>query len=230
MNKKQFVIVGLGTFGENVAKYLTEKGAQVIAIDKNEKKIQDIAPFVTQALTADATDEKFLKSLNLKDIDVGIVAIGESLEDSILVTLHMRELGVKKIVVKCINQLHARISAKLGADRIIYPELEMAKRVAENLISPNILEEIELSPEYNIVELVVPKRFIGKTIKEAKIRSEYNLTVIAIKKKIPYLTDSGESNFKEEINIAPLADEEINEGDTLIVIGKDSDIERIKKE
>jgi len=230
MTKKQFLVVGLGTFGENVAKYLTEKGAQVIAIDKDEKKVQNIAHFVTQALTADATDEKFLKSLNPEEIDVGIVAIGESLEDSVLVTLHMKELGVKKIVVKCINQLHARISAKLGADRIVYPELEMAKRVAEGLISPNILEEIELSPEYNIVELIVPKKFIGKTIKQAKIRSEYNLNIIAIKRKVPYLTDSGESDFKEEINISPFPDDELNDGDILVVIGKDSDVERLKKE
>ncbi|MDI6640734.1 MAG: TrkA family potassium uptake protein [Elusimicrobiota bacterium] len=229
MNKKNhFLILGLGTFGMTLAKCLSEKGAEVIAIDKDEKKVEEISGFVSQAMTGDASDEKMLKSLGLEDIDIAVVAIGENLEDSILATLHLRESQVKKIIVKCINQLHAKISAKLGADRIVYPEVEMAKKLAESFISPNILEEIELSPEYNIVEIVLPKKFIGKSIRQVGLRAEFGVNLIAIKRKMPYLTDSGESDFKEEIIIAPTADEEFQDGDILVVVGKDADIEKLK--
>lgn len=228
MSKNQFLVIGLGTFGMTLARCLTEKNAEVIAIDKDEKKVEEISSYVSQAMTADATDEKMLKSLGLEDIDTAIVSIGESLEDSILATLHLRELKVKKIIVKCINQLHAKISVKLGADKVIYPEVEMAKKLAESLISPNILEEIELSPEYNITEIVTPKKFINKTLKQIGLRDTFGLNIIAIKRKIPYLTDSGESDLKEEIKISPGSDEELQDGDILVVIGKDSDINKLK--
>ncbi|OGS22677.1 MAG: hypothetical protein A2252_03615 [Elusimicrobia bacterium RIFOXYA2_FULL_39_19] len=229
MKDNQFLVIGLGTFGMNVAKYLSEKGAQVIAIDNNEKKVNEISQSVTKAIIADATDDKVLKALNLKDIDVGIIAIGENLEDSILATLHLKELGIKKVIVKSINSMHAKIAAKLGADRIIYPELEMAKKLGQSLISPNIIEEIELSPEYNIVEIMLPKKFWGKTIRQSNLRPEFNVTIIAVKRKTPFLTDSGESDFKVDINIAPLADEELMEGDIVYVIGREADIDAIKQ-
>jgi len=228
VKKYQFLVVGLGVFGTNVAKILSQKGAEVLVIDNDEKKIQEISPFVTQAIVADATDEKTLRSIGAGDIDIAIVAIGENMEASILTTLLLRELGVKQILVKNINPLHAKIAAKVGADRIVYPEVEVAHKVAESFLSPNIFEVIKLSQEYNVSEVGVLKKFWGKNLKELDIRAKYGVNVIAIKRKAPFVTDSGESDFKEEVNIAPGPEEELNEGDRIIVIGKENDIEKLK--
>lgn len=228
MKKSQFVVIGLGVFGTNVAKCLAEKGAEVLAIDKDENKTQEIAPFVTKAITADVTNEKILKQLGVNEFDVGIVAIGESLESSILVTLLLREAGVKTVIVKSINLLHAKIAAKVGADRVIYPEIETAKKLAESLISPNILEEIELSPEYDIAEVIAPKKFINKTLGDLNIRAKYGIMVIALKHKEVYLNDTDETDMKIVTNISPEANDEIRDGDILVVIGKDKDIKELQ--
>ncbi|MBU2567858.1 MAG: TrkA family potassium uptake protein [Elusimicrobia bacterium] len=227
MSKRQFLIIGLGTFGINLARYLSEKNAEVTAIDRDEQRTQEASSFLQNVITGDATDEKMLRSIGLSDIDVAVVSLSKNLESSILITLLLRELGAKKIIVKSINQMHARIATRVGADRVIYPEVEMAKKLAESLVSPNILEEIELSPDYNLVEIVVPKKFWNKTLRQANIRGVYNLNVIAIKRKVPILNDAGESDIKEEINIAPLAEDEFAEGDIIVVIGKEPDIEKL---
>jgi len=151
--KQQFAVIGLGTFGSNVAIELAHHGAQVLAIDTDEERINDISPHVAQAVIADATEEKALRDIGVMDCDVAIIAIGENMETSIMITLLLKEMGVKNIIVKSISALHSRIAAKIGADKVIFPEFEMAKKLAENLVSPNILEEIELSPEYNIIEM-----------------------------------------------------------------------------
>lgn len=226
--KKQFVVIGLGTFGMNLAKYLAKKGIQVLAIDRDEKKIDEVAPFVTQAIAADATDEKILRSFAIGEFNAGIVAIGENLESSILTTLLLRELGVKMIIVKSISSLHAKIAAKVGADRIIYPEIETARKLADNLISPTMLEEIELSSEYTIAQIITPKKFINKTLRELDVRIKHGINIIAIKHKVPYLTDKDESDFKFETNMSPEPDDEISEGDELFVIGRETDIEKLK--
>jgi trk system potassium uptake protein TrkA len=226
--KKQFAIIGLGTFGMNVAKQLAQKGAQVLAIDTDEKKINEIAPSVTQAVAADATDEKVLRSLGISEFDAGVVAIGENLESSILVTLLLRESGVKMIIVKSVSSLHSKIAVKVGADRVVYPEVETAKKLAEGLISPTMLEEIELSQEYTIAQIITPKKFINKTLRELNLRAKYGINIIAIKHKSPYLTDKNESDFKFEMNMSPKPDDEIGEGDELFVIGKETSVEKLK--
>ncbi|MFH1368316.1 MAG: TrkA family potassium uptake protein [Elusimicrobiota bacterium] len=228
MKKRQFAVIGMGTFGSHVATELSAKGAQVLAIDNNEEKVKDISALVTQAVVADATDEKTLRALGIKDMDVAIIAIGESMESSILIAVLLRELGVKTIIAKSINLLHAQILAKLGVDKVIYPEREMARKLAEGLISPNILEEIELSPEYNIIELLAPKKFWNNTIKESELRALYKVNVIALKRPTPIITDDGETDIKTEININPAAEDEIKENDVLVLVGKDSDLKQLK--
>lgn len=229
MAKKQYAVIGLGTFGFNVAKELAKHGIQVLAIDKNEQLVNDISSEVAQSVVADATDEKVLKDLGVTDCEVAIVAIGESMETSILVTLLLKELGVKNIIVKSTSPWHSRIAAKIGANRIVYPEFEMAKKLAESLASPNILEEIELSPDYNIIELVAPKKFWGKTILGTGIRHDYRVSVIAIKRFNPVITDEGESDIKEEINIAPGPDDEIQENDVLLLVGREVDLKKLNE-
>ncbi len=227
--KKQIAVIGLGTFGGNIAKFLSQKRCDVLAVDINEEAIEEISNLVTQAVQADATDEKALQSLGMGDMDVVIVSIGGSMEASILVTLLLKEMGVKRIVVKALSSLHGKILRKLGADKIVFPERDMALKLAESLISPNILEQIDLSPYYSIVEVHAPKDFIGKTIGEIDIRAKYGVTVIAIKEKEPILTGSGETDFKETINISPQPEDGIKEGDILLVLGKTETINNLKE-
>lgn len=230
MSKKYFGVIGLGTFGSNVARELSRRGMQVLALDSDEEKVKDIANEVTQALVVDATDEKELRNSGIADCDVVIVSVGENMETSILITLLLKELNVKQIIVKSLSPLHSRIAVKVGADRVIYPEYEMAKRLAESLTTPNILEEITLSPDYNIVEVVVPKKFVGKTIAEIDVRSRFGISIIAIRRKETVILDSGETDFKEETTISPSAMTELNEGDVLVVIGKQEDINKLTRE
>lgn len=229
MAKKQFGVIGLGTFGYNVAKELAEHGAQVLAIDIKEDMVNSVTPFVTQAVIADATEEQVLREVGIIDCDTVIIAIGENMETSIMVTLLLKDLGVKNVIVKTVSPLHSRIAAKIGADRVIFPEFEMAKKMAEKLVSPNILDEIELSPEYNIVEIVAPKVLWGKTVRNSGIRAKYKVSIIAIKRLTPIITEEGESDIKEEINIAPGADDEILENDILLLVGNDADLKQLKE-
>lgn len=228
MTKKQYAVIGLGTFGFNVARELSKHGIQVLAIDIQEDLVNDISPFVAHAVVADATDEKALIDIGVSDCEVGIVSVGESMEKSILITILLKEMGIKNIIVKSTNPTHSRIAAKIGANRIVYPEYEMAKKLAESLASPNILEEIELSPEYNIVEMVAPSKFWGKTISGSGIRANFRISVIAVKRMTPIITEDGETDTKEDINIAPGADDEIQENDILLLVGREADLERLK--
>ena len=166
----------------------------------------------------------------MEDIDVAVVSVGENLEASILITLLLKEIGVKEVIAKALNQHHAKVLQKIGVDRVIFPEREMGIRVAENLVTPDVLEQIRLSPNYEILEITVPSSFTGKTLKELAIRTKYKVNVIAIKKKAPYVNEAGESDFKEEINLAPDGEDEISVGDVLVVVGEIKNIDALRKE
>lgn len=226
---KQFAVIGLGTFGRNVARILTEKGCQVLAIDENEKNVEEISRTVTHVVVADATEEKILRTLGIQDMDGAIVSIGEDMSASILITLTLKELGVNMVVAKAISKLHAEVLRRVGADKIVFPERDIAERLAENLVSPNIIEEIQLSPEYNIAETFAPKEFVGKTLGELNMRTKYKVSVIAIKRKVPFVTDDGKTDFEEKMNIAPKAEDTIEEGDTLALVGRSEDINKLRE-
>ncbi|MDR1195284.1 MAG: TrkA family potassium uptake protein [Endomicrobium sp.] len=229
MPKKQFGVIGLGTFGSNVAKELEKKGMQVLAIDIDMDIVNKMSQYVTQALAADAVDEKAMKDAGIADCDTVIVSIGESVETSILATLIVKELGVKNIIVKCVSQWHSRVAAKIGADKVIYPEFEMAKKLVENIVSTNILSQIELSKDYDLIELIAPKIFWGSTIKDSGIRSNYGVNVIALRRRVPTVDDNGNADIKEEVNMVPCADDEIMQNDVLVVIGSREALSKIKK-
>lgn len=226
---RQFAVIGLGNFGKSVALTLAGKGCQVLAIDIDEEKVQEISDKVLHAVKADASDEKVLRSLDIKTVDVAIVSVGENMEASIMISLLLRELGVKMVVTKAVSTLHGKVLRKIGVDRVIFPERDIGVKVAESLVSPNIFEYIELSPEYSIVEIVAPKILVGKTLKELDIRKKYHLSIIAIKRKTPELTEKGETEFKEEIDVNPQAEDEIEAGDILIIVGSDKDIKKFKE-
>jgi trk system potassium uptake protein TrkA len=223
---RQFAVIGLGRFGASVARTLAKKGHQVLAIDKEEHITQDISDEVTQAVCLDATDEKALRSVGIENVDVAVVGMGTNLEASILITLNLKEIGIKEIVCKAVNEDHKKVLEKIGATKVILPEREMGARVANSLISTSVIEHIELSGESSIVELIPPKEFMGKSLREINVRAKFGVNVIAIKRKIPSATKKEE---EEIVNVSPRAEDTIKKGDVLVVLGPNENIEKLKK-
>lgn len=220
---KEFAVIGLGRFGSEVARTLAKNKYSVIAIDRNEVKVRELADMVTLAVQLDATDEKALREAGVQNVDVAIVSIGEDIESSILVVMILKDIGIRNIVAKAISDLHGRILSQLGVTRIVHPERDMAQKIALTLVRPNILELIELSDDYSIVEFPAPAFVQNRTIMESNLRSEYGLTVIAIKRNEPGLSD------KESWNINPYPSDSIKENDTIVLLGKNKDIEKFSK-
>lgn len=211
---QSFVVLGLGRFGQSIAKTLCELGHEVLAIDENESVIQAISNHITYAMVGNVTDENVLKAAGIKNFDAAVVSTGKNLESSILVTQMLKEMGIGYILAKAQNELHAKVLTKLGADRVVFPEQDMGVRAAHNLVSTNIIDYIELSPEYTIVEINPPKRWEGRTLKELNVRARHGINIIAIK------------NGKK-INVSPTADYIISGNDILVVIGQKNDIEKL---
>lgn len=212
---KQFVIIGCGRFGSSVAKKLHELGCEVMAVDAAEETVQSISDSVTHAIQADATDENALKAMGIRNFDVAVITIGANIQASIMVTLMVKELGIKHIVAKAQNEMHAKVLYKIGADRVVFPEREMGVRVAKNLVSNKILDYIELSQDYTIVEITPLKAWIGKSLIEINIRATHGINVIAIKNQ-------------DGININVGPSELITEHDVLVVIGHNDDIRKVE--
>lgn len=211
MKKKQFAIIGMGRFGSSVAKTLYDMGFEVLAVDRSERRIQEVLGFVTHGVSADTTDEDALRDLGIKNYDVVVVAIGEDIQASILTTLILKSIGVKMTVVKATSELHGKVLRKTGADKVVYPERDMGQRVAHHLVSSNILDYIELSGEHSIVEIKATSAMVGKDLIALDIRAKYGCNVIAIK------TKSG-------MNISPDPSEPIQDGDILVVVGGNADL------
>jgi len=214
---KRVVVIGLGIFGFNIAKDLYENGIEVIAIDKDKEMIQKIKDFSTKAVLADGTDKEVIESIGIQEDDVVIVSFGENLAASTLITLHLKEMKVKNIIVKAPNEDHKHVLEKVGATEVIIPERAMADKVAKSLISPNILDYIPLSEDYTISEIAPPASFMGKTIGELHLRTKYHIEVIAVREMLP-----------ERLTMVPRAEFVIKDSDVLVVIGKEKDIQKIK--
>ena len=215
MSNKQFVIIGLGRFGSSIAKTLYSLGNDVLAIDKDEDIVQEIADSVTHAVQLDATDENALRSLGIRNFDVAVVTIGDNIQSSIMATLLVKELGVKYIIAKGHSDLHAKVLYKIGADRVVLPEKDMGIRVAHNLVSANILDYIELSDDYSVMEIQVLHEWAGKTLNELKLRSKCGINVMAIKRG-------------DEVNLSPAADDIIEENDIIVAIGSAEDLSKLE--
>lgn len=213
---KQFVVIGLGRFGASIAKTLYGLGYDVLGIDSSEEIVQAMADSITHAVEADATDENTLKALGVRNFDVGIVSIGQDIQASILVTLILKELGIKFVVAKAQSELHGKVLYKIGADRVVFPERDMGVRVAHNLVSSNILDYIELSPDFSIVEIEAISEWFDKSLKDLDMRVRHGLNVMAIKRN-------------EEVIVSPKADDIIRAGDILVVVGQNKDIEKLEK-
>jgi trk system potassium uptake protein TrkA len=220
LKRKQFGVIGLGRFGSAMAMTLTELGHDVIGVDGDEARVQQLADVITHALQIDATDEKALRAAGIQDVDVAVVSIGENIESSLLVVMQLRELGIETIVAKAVTALHGRILEKLGVSRVIFPEREMAIRIAHSLVMPNVIDYIELSRDFSIVEVPAPEAFVGRTLKQLELRPRLGLTLIAIKRQ----ADGGAGVVT---NIAPAADETIRHGDVLALLGSNERLNQL---
>ncbi len=214
---KSFIVIGCGRFGSSVAKNLYELENEVMVVDKSEELINDIADEVTYSVVADVSDEKSLKSLGLGNFDIAIIAIGSDLEASVIATLAAKELGVPYIIAKANSEMHSRILERIGADKVVYPEQDMGLKIAHSLNSTNIIDFIEFSPEYNMVELKVLKKWEGKSLGDLALPDRYSITVIAIRRG-------------EEIKLVPKSNDIILREDILVVIGHTRDVDELEKQ
>ena len=211
---KQYLVIGCGRFGSSVAKKMCQLGNEVMVIDKEEDSINNIAELVTHTAIVDVTEERDLKSIGLGNFDVVIVAISSDIRASIMATVMAKEMGVPKVVCKAKDELQAKVLYKIGADKVVFPERDMGIRLAYNLASENILDQINLDPEYSIMEIVTPTNWVGKTIIELNLRAKYDITVLAVK------TTSG-------LKVMPSPNYKMQEKNILIIIGNTDKISDI---
>ena len=215
-NNRQFAIIGLGRFGSNMAKALHKMGYEVLAIDKNPQKVQDFSDEVTHVIQADSTDEAALRAIGILNFDVVVVAIGEDVQSNIMTTLQLKEIGASYIVATARNSLHGKLLEKIGAERVVAPERDMARRVAYNLASTSVMDYIELSPKFSIVEITAPKAFQNQTLAESNIRAKYGINVVAIKRG-------------DDLIISPLPNEVIINNDIVVVVGSNESINGLEE-
>ncbi|HKL43178.1 MAG TPA: TrkA family potassium uptake protein [Clostridia bacterium] len=213
---EQFVIIGCGRFGSAVAQELTKLGREVMIVDVDQDVVQNMSNIVTYAVQADVTDANTVKTLGIGNFDTAIVTMGANIQGSMLATLLVKETGVKKVISKAQSKVHSQILYKIGADRVIFPEREMGIRLAKNLVSKNVLEFIELSEDYSVIELRVTEDWIGKTLEELDMRKKYGVNVVAIKNL-------------NDVNISVLGSYEIQENDRLVVIGQNENLNQFEK-
>jgi len=203
---RTFGVIGLGTFGYHVARTLSQGGAEVIACDVDEEKVREVSEYVSLAYVLDATDAKALKESGIANVDTAVVSIGENIEASILIVVQLKELGVKEVVARAVNPLHGKVLEKLGVDRVVYPEKEMAIKVAHSLLVDELIEEIPIGEKHSLFEIKAFDFMLGKTLRELDIRRRFGVSVLAIKRG-------------ENLIVNPMGDEKILPGDILVVLG-----------
>lgn len=214
--RREYAVIGLGRFGTSVALTLHELGHNVLGIDTDEHKVQAVSNRLTHVVQADAADETVLQSLGIRNFDTVVVAIGQDMEASILITLMLKEMGVKMVVAKAATEAHGKVLERVGADRVVFPEKDMGARVARFLAETDILDYIELTPEVSIVEFAASEPLVGKNLKELDLRARFRVTVLAIRRG-------------QQIILPPSADDPIRRNDILVVIGNNDDIDRLQR-
>lgn len=219
MKKRVFGIIGLSSFGHYLALELAKHGHDVTVIDNDSEKIEDIKDYVAKSVVGDASDRKTLQELDLSSCDVVVVSLGTSIDVSILATLYLREMGVKQIMVKAITVDQGRIVELIGADDVIFPERDMAMRVASQLRYPNVIEQMTLGEDLQLVELAVPDRFVGKSLSDLNLRQNYNVLVVLIRQTMPAKT-----------TLLPAGDRVFQPDEVLVLLGETSSIEKLQNE
>ncbi len=213
---RSYIVVGLGRFGREVAVELCKQKCQVLAMDVSSELVAQVANEVTHAVVADAQDKEVLRALGAADFDGAIVAVGSDLSVSVMATMNLKELGIPYVVCKARSDAHRRVLEKLGADRVVVPEQEQAVRLAKSLSSPNVLDYIELSDEYGIVEVPAPQSWSGKSLRELNVRAKLGVNILAIRRK-------------DKIEVSPSADFLLMQGDIAVVLGDAQALKKVKK-
>ena len=213
---KSYAVIGLGRFGSALARQLCKLGAEVLALDVKGDYVQQIANDVTHAVVGDAQDKEVLRALGVRNLDCAVIAIGDNLAASVLITMNLKELGVPYIVCKAHDETHRKVLEKLGVDRVVIPEHEYAQRLARTLISHNVLDYIELSEDFGILDVPAPKSWIGKSLRELNVRAKLGVTIIAVE-------NGGKTN------VSPTADYAVGEGDTLVMLGDNVALEKVQR-
>lgn len=215
---KKFAVIGLSSFGINVAKTLAKRDAEIIAIDKDENKVNEVKDIVSQAITMDATSKENLLSVGITDVDYVVVSTGPTLEPSILIVHLLRELGVERIIAKALSEDHEKILNLVGATEVSFPEKDAAIKIGNRLILSNLLDYLPLESGFVLQEIAPPDSFIGKSLAEIHLRKKYNVTVIAIKSIIP-----------EKTILNPGGEFVVKESDILVVFGSSEDLEKLQE-
>jgi trk system potassium uptake protein TrkA len=226
---RQVLVIGLGKFGSTVAHELTERGAQVIVVDKDKERVEDVKESVSYAVALDATDEKALRSIGIENVDVAVVCIG-GVEASLLASLLLRKIGIQKIWARAVSPLQAEILRTLEVDHVINLEEEMGRIVARSLVTPNIIRRVSITSLHSLAEIQTPKSFVGKTVGQIEARKEYGVNIVAIRKKVPQITDHGERTFEDVIEDISSPDRILEEKDILMVVGRDQNIDQLPQE
>lgn len=221
MTRQSFAVIGLGRFGSALAKTLIEMGQDVIGIDADEERVQRMAEHLQSVVQVNATDERALRAAGIADVDVAVISIGENIEASLLVVMLVKELGIPRIIAKAVTSLHGRILEKIGVQRVIFPEREMGIRVAHSLVVPNVLDYIEVSRDFSIIDMPAPAEFVGKSLKDLALRNRFGFTLIAIKRR-------GRSGEPEIANVSPAADDVIEAGDVLSMLGSNERLAQLE--
>jgi trk system potassium uptake protein TrkA len=214
---RRFVVIGLGTFGTHVARTLFEAGHEVVGIDSNPERVQDVREYCTRPVTTDATDPDNLRALDLAGADAAVVSLGDHMDYTILVTLYLKELGLKKIVVKAISEDHGKILTLIGATSVVHPERDTALRLARALGARSIVEYLPLGVGFGLEELAAPRSFWNRDLRDLGLRKRHQVLVVAVKNK-------------ERLELVPGADYVVKEGDTLVVVGRDEGLGAVTQE
>lgn len=215
MARKEFVVFGLGRFGKSVASTLAEAGCEVMVVDDDEDKIHEMADLVTYAVRADVTDSESLTTLGISNFDGAVVAIGENLEASVMVTILAKEMGVPYVLAKAQSELHAKVLKKVGADMVVFPEKETGIRIANNLMMGNFFDAVELSSTYSMMEVDALTEWVGHSLKGLNLRAKRKINVIGIKRD-------------DHLSINPDPEALIERNDILVIIGKNEDLKKLK--
>ncbi len=226
VKNKVFAVIGMGSFGRKVCEVLSEKGAQVIALDHEAETVEKMKNTVTAAIHLDATDEAALLKAPLDDVDIAIVGIADNIEASILATALLKKRGIPYIVARAVSDIHQTVLRQVGANEVINLEVDEGMRIALKLISPEVLDTIPLSKEYSFAEVQVPRLFFGQTVKSIKLREKFNLHMVSIKRNIKDIDDVGNPVQREEL-LLPEANIVLNEDDIFLLVGRNADFEAL---
>lgn len=214
IEKKQYIVIGLGRFGRSVARQLEANGCMVLAVDREEKNVNTVAEYVTRAMCMDITDEEAVKELGMSNFDGAVVSIGHNLDAAIFAVMWTKEQGVKQVIAKANDETQGKILTKVGADEIVYPEREMGDHLAKNLAFGNFLDTVELTADYSIAEIPILHEWVGKNLKELRLREKYHVNVIAVKRN-------------RDLEITPSADKNFVEDDIVVVLGKNDVLKKL---